>query len=60
MSSVTVVAGGLAGLGAYTEPTWAVHSIKEAEARLHIIELFSLSWLVDVRFNDGISMAVLV
>jgi len=53
MSSVTVVAGRLAGLGAYTEPAWDVHSITEAEVRLHK-EVFSSSWLVDVMFTNGI------
>jgi len=59
MSSVTVVAGRLVGLGAYTEPAWAVHSITEAEVRLHI-EVFSSSWLVDVKLTDGMTPDVLL
>jgi len=59
MMSVTEVAGELAGLGAYTEPAWAVHSIIEAEVILHI-EVFSSSWLVDVKFTDGMTPDVLL
>jgi len=57
MSSVTVVAGELGGLGAYTEPAWAVHSIREAEVILHI-DFFSLFWLANVKFTDGMTPAV--
>jgi len=59
MSSVTVVVGRLAGLGAYTEPAWAVHFITEAELRLHR-EVFSSSRLADVKFTNGISTAVML